>query len=43
MPAAPQWLTQQRYARDVLSAVVIKRRTLTEDMRELAYFVKLEY
>lgn len=40
---APQWLAQQRYARDILSTIVIKRRTLTEDMRELADFVKLEY
>jgi transcriptional regulator with XRE-family HTH domain len=40
---APEWLTQQRYARDVLGRVVTERRTLTPEMRELADFVKLEY
>ncbi|MFJ1455004.1 helix-turn-helix domain-containing protein [Nocardia sp. N2S4-5] len=40
---APEWLVQQRYARDVLNEVVRKRRTLTPDMRELADAVQLEY
>ncbi|MEV0357078.1 helix-turn-helix transcriptional regulator [Nocardia sp. NPDC050697] len=40
---APEWLPQQRYARDILSTVICKRRTLTEEMRELADFVMLEY
>ncbi len=41
--AAPEWLTQQRYARDIVQTVVSERRTLTPDMRELADFVNLEY
>ncbi|MFJ1458070.1 helix-turn-helix domain-containing protein [Nocardia sp. N2S4-5] len=40
---APEWLAQQRYARDILGTVVTERRTLTEDMRELADFVNLEF
>ncbi|MEV0357356.1 helix-turn-helix domain-containing protein [Nocardia sp. NPDC050697] len=40
---APEWLAQQRYARDILGTIVTERRTLTEDMRELADFVNLEY
>ena len=39
--AAPEWLGQQRYARDILRQVVGHRRTLTPDMRELADFVHL--
>jgi transcriptional regulator with XRE-family HTH domain len=39
--AAPQWLAQQRYARDILQKVIVHRRTLTEDMRELADFMHL--
>ncbi|MEU1152653.1 helix-turn-helix transcriptional regulator [Streptomyces sp. NPDC005918] len=34
--AAPEWLTQQQYARDILSDVVERRRTLTPDMRDLS-------
>jgi hypothetical protein len=34
--AAPQWLPHQQYARDVLSQVVARRRTLTPRMRVLA-------
>lgn len=41
--AAPEWLAQQRYARDIVGTMVSERRTLTEDMRELADFVSLEY
>jgi hypothetical protein len=33
---APQWLPQQRYARDILGRIVARRRTLTEPMRTLA-------
>ncbi|WP_040797534.1 helix-turn-helix domain-containing protein [Nocardia higoensis] len=40
---APEWLAQQRYARDILGRVVTERRTLTDDMRDLADFVRLEY
>ncbi|WP_330180401.1 helix-turn-helix domain-containing protein [Nocardia sp. NBC_01503] len=40
---APEWLVQQRYARDILGTIVSKRRTLTPDMRELANVIKLEY
>jgi hypothetical protein len=39
--AAPQWLAQQRYARDILSQVIGRRRTLTADMREVADFMLL--
>jgi transcriptional regulator with XRE-family HTH domain len=39
--AAPQWLIHQRYARDILSQVVQRRRTLTAEMRELADAVRL--
>jgi transcriptional regulator with XRE-family HTH domain len=38
---APQWLAQQRYARDVLAVVIRRRRTLTPSMRELADAVRL--
>ncbi|MEV0359944.1 helix-turn-helix transcriptional regulator [Nocardia sp. NPDC050697] len=40
---APEWLAQQRYARDILGTVVSERRTLTDEMRDLADFVSLEY
>ncbi|MFF2959768.1 helix-turn-helix domain-containing protein [Streptomyces sp. NPDC057963] len=39
--AAPQWLPNQRYARDILGHIVAKRRTLTEEMRSLADTVGL--
>jgi transcriptional regulator with XRE-family HTH domain len=39
--AAPEWLVQQRYARDILSIVIARRRTLTAEMRELADFLRL--
>jgi transcriptional regulator with XRE-family HTH domain len=41
--AAPEWLVQQRYARDVMSYVISRRRTLTEEMRTMADFVDLPY
>ncbi|WP_435134973.1 helix-turn-helix domain-containing protein [Actinacidiphila sp. bgisy144] len=34
--AAPQWLPHQRYAQDILSQVIARRRTLTPRMRLLA-------
>lgn len=34
--AAPQWLPNQRYARDILGRIVERRRTLTPEMRSLA-------
>jgi DNA-binding XRE family transcriptional regulator len=37
----PEWLTQQRYARDILASIISHRRTLTPDMRELADFMHL--
>ncbi|MGH8882034.1 MAG: transcriptional regulator, partial [Stackebrandtia sp.] len=40
---APEWLPQQRYARDILSEVIRGRRTLTDDMRTLADVIRLEY
>ena len=39
--ARPQWLPQQRYARDILTTVITRRRTLTGEMRELAGFLRL--
>ncbi|MEU7942429.1 helix-turn-helix domain-containing protein [Microbispora bryophytorum] len=33
---SPQWLAQQRYARDTLTRVLRRRRTLTMEMRNLA-------
>ncbi|ATI18834.1 DNA binding protein [Streptomyces phage Diane] len=38
---SPQWLPNQRYARDILGRIVSKRRTLTPEMRELADLVKV--
>lgn len=38
---APEWLVQQRYARDVLAKVVAGRRTLSKEMRSLAGFLSL--
>ncbi|GAA2636159.1 hypothetical protein GCM10010411_89150 [Actinomadura fulvescens] len=40
---SPEWIVNQRMARDVLGKIVTKRRTLTPEMRELADFVHLEY
>ncbi|MGI5222457.1 helix-turn-helix domain-containing protein [Nocardia sp. CA-290969] len=40
---APEWLPQQRYARDILAEVVRGRRTLTQEMRGLADAIRLEY
>lgn len=40
---APQWLRQQRYARDILGVMIEDRRVLTDPIRELADFVALEY
>jgi transcriptional regulator with XRE-family HTH domain len=39
--AAPEWLAQQRYARDILRKIIEHRRTLTAEMRDLADFVHL--
>ncbi|MET8827076.1 helix-turn-helix transcriptional regulator [Streptomyces sp. NPDC004610] len=38
---SPQWLPNQRYARDIMERVVGKRRTLTPEMRTLADVVSL--
>ncbi|MFD3592600.1 transcriptional regulator [Nocardia sp. NPDC058640] len=40
---APEWITQQQYARDIVSDVITRRRTLTDEMRDLADLVKLEH
>ncbi|MGV9383585.1 helix-turn-helix domain-containing protein [Nonomuraea sp. NPDC003707] len=40
---APEWLPAQRYARDILSRVTSRRRTLTPQMRQLADLVGLAY
>lgn len=37
----PEWLAQQRYARDIVDRVVGRRRTLTPEMREVADAVRL--
>jgi transcriptional regulator with XRE-family HTH domain len=39
--AAPEWLAQQRYARDILAAIITRRRTLTDEMRDMASFMHL--
>ncbi|MGP4112802.1 helix-turn-helix transcriptional regulator [Streptomyces sp. 4N509B] len=39
--AAPQWLSHQQYARDVLGTLIERRRTLTPQMRELADAIRL--
>jgi len=38
---APEWLAQQRYARDIVSKIISSRRTLTPEMHELASAVRL--
>lgn len=38
---APEWLPQQHYARDILSDVIAKRRTLTPEMRSLSDAIAL--
>jgi transcriptional regulator with XRE-family HTH domain len=38
---APTWLAHQRLAKDLLGALVARRRTLTPDMRELAAAIDL--
>jgi transcriptional regulator with XRE-family HTH domain len=38
---APEWLAQQRYARDTLTRIIGRRRTLTPEMRDLATFLHL--
>jgi transcriptional regulator with XRE-family HTH domain len=38
---APEWIVQQRGARDIVGAVVEHRRTLTDEMRDLADAVRL--
>ncbi|TQM26476.1 helix-turn-helix domain-containing protein [Nocardia bhagyanarayanae] len=40
---ARPWLVEQRMARDLLSRIIAKRRTLTAEMRELADIIRLEY
>jgi hypothetical protein len=40
--AAPQWLPHQRYARDIMERIVVKRRTLTGEMRDLADAVGMQ-
>lgn len=40
---APEWVPQQRYARDIVGNIVTKRRTLTPEIRDLADRVRLEY
>lgn len=40
---APEWLKEQRFARDILGNIVEKRRTLTPEMREMADFIRMPY
>ncbi|MFC0040151.1 helix-turn-helix domain-containing protein [Actinomadura rayongensis] len=40
---APEWITTQRYARDIFGQIISRRRTLTSDMREMAASIRLEY
>jgi transcriptional regulator with XRE-family HTH domain len=40
---APEWMTNQSYARDILKGIIGRRRTLTDEMCDLADFVRLEY
>ncbi len=37
----PEWLAQQRYARDIMGRVVGRRRSLTPEMQEVAEAVRL--
>jgi hypothetical protein len=39
--AAPEWVARQRYARDILSAVITHSRHLTRQARELADFMHM--
>lgn len=39
----PQWLVQQQYARDIMTRIVGRRRTLTPEMRETADFLRVPY
>ncbi|MEU0519813.1 helix-turn-helix transcriptional regulator [Streptosporangium sp. NPDC006007] len=39
----PEWITTQRYARDILGKVIERRRTLTPEIRELADAIRLPY
>jgi transcriptional regulator with XRE-family HTH domain len=40
--SSPQWIVNQRLARDILSDIVQKRRTLTPEMRGLADAINLD-
>lgn len=40
---APEWLVQQRYARDILGGIVSGRRAISVETRELADAIRLEY
>jgi transcriptional regulator with XRE-family HTH domain len=37
----PEWLRQQRYASDILSKIIRRRRSLTGEIRDLAAFLRL--
>ncbi|QLY34074.1 helix-turn-helix domain-containing protein [Nocardia huaxiensis] len=40
---ARAWLVEQRLTHDLLGRMIAKRRTLTDEMRELADLIKLDY
>ncbi|GAA3518048.1 hypothetical protein FHR32_006317 [Streptosporangium album] len=40
---APEWILTQRYARDILTAVIERRRSLTPEVRDLADAIRLPY
>jgi transcriptional regulator with XRE-family HTH domain len=39
---SPEWIVNQRFARDILGKIISRRRTLTPEMRALADFINLE-
>jgi hypothetical protein len=40
---APEWLVQQRYARDIVTGIIRRRRALSSELRELADFLRVPY
>lgn len=40
---SPEWIVNQRYARDILRGIIEKRRKLTDEMRDFADFIRLEH
>lgn len=40
---SPEWIVNQRMARDILQTIISRRRVLTSEMRDLADFLRLEH